>query len=235
MKEFGKKMKNRGIKRPGTAARYLLCLLCILSILGLPGCGRRVILTTGFGSDELMRIGNTGASVQEYKVYLLDMQKRCENLFGEQIWETPMGERLSEMIRDKALSQTSRVKVMLLLAVRDNIMLTNAEESKAQQAAAAYLERASAGEKEYLGITQEELARMYEEYELAQKVYRSIGSGFEERFDSFVSTLDYDLNRKLLEETSLAEEGGLSTSPGFAQIYREFFEAVSEDDTAGNR
>ncbi|MBQ3391876.1 MAG: hypothetical protein IJG52_00515 [Lachnospiraceae bacterium] len=223
------------MKRIHSIRGIAVLLLCLALLTPVSGCGRRVILTTGFGHNELMRIGNTSCSAAEYRVYLLDMQKRCELLFGTGIWETPIGESLDEMIREKALSQSSRVKVVLLLAIQDNIMLTTAEESRAEEAAAYYLSHITEEESGYLRITEEELAKMFEEYQLAHKVYKSAGTGFEERFDSYTSTIDYDLNRKLFGSIGLLREGSVTGTPAFSQVFKQFFEVTSENDSAGDR
>ena len=187
------------------AARAFLAAALLSCLLILSGCGQRLVMTRGFAKDELFRIGNTNCRLSEYNVFLLNLQKHCERTFGHNVWEGQGGADLKEAIEQRALSESSRLKVMLLLAVQDNIMLTDAEENLADEAETEYYERLSEAEKEYLGIDEETLRRLFEQYALAQKVYKSIGTSFEDRYDSFCTTLDYDLNEPLWNTVELAQ------------------------------
>ena len=208
---------SRGAARAFLAAALLSCLLI------LSGCGQRLVMTRGFAKDELFRIGNTNCRLSEYNVFLLNLQKHCERTFGHNVWEGQGGADLKEAIEQRALSESSRLKVMLLLAVQDNIMLTDAEENLADEAETEYYEGLSEAEKEYLGIEEETLRKLFEQYALAQKVYKSIGTSFEERYDSFCTTLDYDLNEPLWNTVELAQIEDLTETPGFSEVYAKYF------------
>ncbi len=205
------------------AARAFLAAALLICSLILSGCGQRLVLTRGFAKDELFRIGNTDCRLSEYNVFLLNLQKHCERTFGHNVWEGQGGADLKEAIEQRALSEASRLKVMLLLAVQDNIMLTDAEENLADEAETEYYEGLSEAEKEYLGIDEETLRRLFEQYALAQKVYKSIGTSFEERYDSFCTTLDYDLNEPLWNTVELAQIENLTETPGFSEVYAKYF------------
>ena len=205
------------------AARAFLAAALLSCLLILSGCGQRLVMTRGFAKDELFRIGNTNCRLSEYNVLLLNLQKHCERTFGHNVWEGQGGADLKEAIEQRALSESSRLKVMLLLAVQDNIMLTDAEENLADEAETEYYERLSEAEKEYLGIDEETLRRLFEQYALAQKVYKSIGTSFEDRYDSFCTTLDYDLNEPLWNTVELAQIEDLTETPGFSEVYAKYF------------
>ena len=223
------------------AARAFLAAALLICSLILSGCGQRLVLTRGFAKDELFRIGNTDCRLSEYNVFLLNLQKHCERTFGHNVWEGQGGADLKEAIEQRALSEASRLKVMLLLAVQDNIMLTDAEENLADEAETEYYEGLSEAEKEYLGIDEETLRRLFEQYALAQKVYKSIGTSFEERYDSFCTTLDYDLNEKLWDTVELAQIENLTETPGFSEVYAKYFgssylgqDSAEEEETENN-
>ena len=205
------------------AVRAVLPVIFIICSLLLSGCGKRLVMTRGFEKDELFRVGNTRCLISEYNVFLLNLQKHCERTFGHGVWEGSEGGELRESIEQRALSEDSRLKVMLLLAVQDNIMLTDSEESLADEAETEYYQGLSAAEKEYLGIEEDTLRRLFEQYALAQKVYNSIGTNFEERYDSFCTTLDYDLNEQLWNTVELADVENLTDTPGFSEIYAKYF------------
>ncbi len=223
-----------------TALRAVLLSILLAGALLLSGCGQRLVMTRGFGKEELFRIGNTRCMIQEYNVFLLNLQKHCERTFGYGVFDGAGGESLKEAIEQRALSEASRLKVMLLLAVQDNIMLTIPEENLADEAETEYYEGLSEAEKEYLGIDEELLRDLFKQYALAQKVYRSIGTNFEDRYNSFCTTLDYDLNEPLWNTVKLADIPELADTPGFSEVYAKYFgssdlgkNAAEEEETTG--
>ena len=214
------------------AARAVLPVVLLICSLLLSGCGQRLVMTRGFAKDELFRIGNTNCLLSEYNVFLLNLQKHCERTFGHEVWAGAEGADLEEAIEQRALSEASRLKVMLLLAVQDNIMLTDSEENLADEAETEYYAGLSEEEKIYLGIEEDTLRKLFEQYALAQKVYKSIGTSFEERYDSFCTTLDYDLNEQLWNKVELAEIEDLTETPGFSEVYAKYFGSsyLGQDD-----
>ena len=220
------------------AARAVLAAALLICSLFLSGCGRRLVLTRGFAKDELFRIGNTNCRLSEYNVFLLNLQKHCERTFGHDVWEGQGGADLKEAIEQRALSEASRLKVMLLLAVQDNIMLTDSEESLADEAETEYYNGLTEAEKDYLGIEEDTLRKLFEQYALAQKVYKSIGTSFEERYDSFCTRLEYDLNEQLWNTVDRAYIDDLTETPGFSEVYAKYFgssylgqDTVEEEET----
>lgn len=207
--------------------RTALLVLLLICALFASGCGRRLVMTRGYKEDELFRVGNTQCRLPEYNVFLLNLQKQCERTFGHDVWEGPKGAELKEAVFQRALSEVSRLKVMLLLAVQDNIMLTDAEENVADEAEMEYYESISEAEREYLGISEEALRVLFVQYALAQKVYNSAGTSFKERYDSFCTTLDYDLNEPLWNTVKLAEIEDLADTPGFTDVYTKYFGSAS--------
>ncbi len=203
--------------------RISLLLMVLMLAVSLPGCGSRLVLTKGFDSHELFRIGNTSCSIGEYRILLLNLQKDCENVFGSGVWESGEGAAMKETIENRALSEASRLKVMLLIAVQDNIMLTSVEINQAYEAGQELYDGMTESEREYVDIKLEDLQEMYVNYALAQKVYASIGSDFENRYDSFCGTLIYDLNQKVWDTVDLYHHDGGMDTPGFSEIYHKYF------------
>lgn len=220
------------IYRKRIASRAAAVLIAACLVFALPGCGgvQRIVMTRGFTGNELFRISSEQCTVEEYKVFLMDLQKQCERLFGHGVWETARGDALRQSIEQKALSEASRLKVMMLLAVKDNIMLTDAEETLADEAARTYYEGLSDEEKDYLGISERQARTLFANYSLAQKVYGSTGTSFVERYNSFSSTLDYDINESVWDAIELAQIENLTDTPGFSEVYRQYF-GVSKEKT----
>ena len=175
-------------------------LVSLLAVTVLSGCGR-IYLTTGFKQDQLLQINGRYAPAAELKVYMLDQIKQCQLVMGADALDGAADEEMTReiknRIREKALNQLVRVMTVNIMAIQDNIMLTNAEKQKAAEAAGAYFESLSAVEKEYLGTDKEALTEMFCRYALAAKTCSSLGGGFEGQYQALVSRIDVDLNAAL--------------------------------------
>lgn len=162
-------MKFKRIKK-------ILAFLIIISMAGiLPACGDgKVVLTTGFGTDELFRIGNERGTGTEFLLYLTNIANQYESVYGEELWSMPVNEQATMLdnCKELALAQLSRLKAMYLLAKEHEVTLTEEEEAAAVAAAQKYLASLSDTEKEALGITKGEVVEeLYCQKLLADKLY----------------------------------------------------------------
>lgn len=167
-----------GTFRKKTAAA-LLAVLAAVTVLAT-GCrvklnehgNTRVVLTTGFDSDEVFRIDRTSCRLPEVMVYLMNTKNQYEQAFGSQIWQASYeGETLEGNIKETVLARIARIKAMNLLAGKYEISLSEEELGSVQKAAVLYYESLSDRERELLGVDEKLLCTMYEEYALAGKVY----------------------------------------------------------------
>ena len=170
-------------------------LLLVCAVLSA-GCGR-IIMTTGYADDQVFQMGGKYTGIGEVRVYLLDQIKNCQALLESGSLSEAEAADMKESIKNKAISQISRVKALNFMAIADNIMLTDEEEQKAADAAQKYFNTLSAKEKAWLLMDAEELTTMFREYALADKVWQSLGDSFEDRYNTFIRSLDSDLNLKL--------------------------------------
>lgn len=170
-------------------------LLLVCAVLSA-GCGR-IIMTTGYADDQIFQMGGKYTGIGEVRVYLLDQIKNCQALLESGSLSEAEAADMKESIKNKAISQISRVKALNFMAIADNIMLTDEEEQKAADAAQRYFNALSAKEKAWLLMDAEELTAMFREYALADKVWQSLGDSFEDRYNTFIRSLDSDLNLKL--------------------------------------
>lgn len=168
-----KKIKNR--------CYYTFILLFVLTAFILAGCGdgnqlsngtTRIVLTTGFGRDEIFRIEKSSCSLAEITVYLTNTKNQYENTFGEEIWKASYnGETLEQNIKETVLAKMARIKALNLLAAEHEIELDQGEQDKAAQAAQTYYSSLNEKEKKEMSVDEELLCKMYEEYALSEKVY----------------------------------------------------------------
>lgn len=154
-------------------AVFLTAVLCAGS---LSGCGNtKIVLTTGLAADELFRIGDESCQLSEALVYLINQKNQYENVYGIEMWEHDFGNMtLEEYMKNQVVSQLAQVKSMDLLGKEQEVVLTEAEQQKAAQAAEEYFGSLSETEASLLKVDQEEIRQMYEDYCLAYKTYGQI-------------------------------------------------------------
>lgn len=144
-----------------------LCLLC--------GCGKTVVLTSGFAEGEIFKINSETCTKAEMNIYLANMANAYESTFGEEIWTTSTEDTtIEEAFKDTVLAKVSRIKVMNLMAKEEKISLSSDEKKSLRKAAKAYMKTLSKDEKDILGADEDLIYEMYSEYALAEKVYNSI-------------------------------------------------------------
>ena len=199
----------------------MLCALLCTAFLS--GCGRSLIITTGFGRGEVFRIGSEGCRISEVRVYLLDLQKENERPFGKAIWEGENSAELQDAVREQALSQITRVKALNQIAVDRNVMLTDLEKRQAEEAEHNYYAALSAEEIKYIDLDEKNLQRMFREYALADKTWTSLGETAVQTYEEFYKKTQCDLNTKYWQTVKLKKVEGDPQAAGFADCYRAVF------------
>lgn len=134
----------------------------------------KVVLTTGFGSNEAFKVGSEKASVTELTLYLTNIANTYKVVYGEELWTMPVSDTATiwDSLKELALAQLSQVKAMKLLAAQYEVVLTEEEEQRVKAAANVYLNTLSEAEKESLGIQNGiVLEQIYAEKLLADKLY----------------------------------------------------------------
>ncbi len=165
--------------------RAVISGLAICLLLTLLGCGRedgagnqdqgnvtQIVLTTGFAKDEVFRIGKSSCYVNEFMVYLTNIQNRYEEVYGSQIWSVSSNDvSMESRVKDTVAARIAQVKTMNLLAEEYQVTLTEDEEEQVIYAAKEYFDSLTEAESLAMGVTEEQIAQMYREYLITHKVY----------------------------------------------------------------
>lgn len=173
---FFDRLRQQIMKKMHSGSLRFMFLLCLCAVL-FTGCGKgdgstKIVLTTGLSKNEVFRLDKMTCTLPEIKVYLRNTKAQYENVFGEEIWEKDLdGGSLEDNIKSTVLARISQIKAMNLLAQSNGIALNEEEIQLANQAAAEYFQSLDPLAIEDMGITQELLEQMYQEYALANKVY----------------------------------------------------------------
>ena len=115
-------------------------VLGVSMVTGLTACGgddgTKVVFTTGFGKNEVFRIGDESCSKAEIMIYLTTIQNQYANVYGTEIWNTSLnGVTLEDNVKETVLARIAQIKTMYLLAKEKEVTLDEAEEAKVVQAA----------------------------------------------------------------------------------------------------
>ena len=158
----------------------MVLLLCSLMLSGITGCGKagadtKLVLTTGFKKNEIFRIETMSCTLPEIMVYLTNAQNQYESVYGKEIWETSLNDvTLEESVKETVLAQLAQIKTMNLLAKQHDVSLNEQEKETVAAAAAEYYSTLNETERESMQVTQEVIDHLYEEFVLANKVYKHI-------------------------------------------------------------
>ncbi len=158
--------------------RFLtLCLVLMLFVC--TGCGdkdKQIVLTTGFGEDEIFRLEGEICTRQELLVYMMNLHGQYDNIFGEGIWGTEIsGMPLEDHIKRTAIARLYKLKMMKLLAASYQVELDKKEEELAKEAAKEFMSDLSATEMAGAGgLKQNMVQNMYAEYRIAEKLYHKL-------------------------------------------------------------
>lgn len=144
-------------------------------LFSIAGCGggenKKVVLTTGFEKNEVFRIEDVSCMKPEIMVYLTNTQNQYEQVYGEKIWETSVGEiTLEENVKDIVLAKIARIKTLNLMAKENDVTLNDAEMNKVKVAADEYYDSLSEAERDLLDIDKALITQLYKECAIADKV-----------------------------------------------------------------
>lgn len=177
-------MENKIPRKKILYCRILSSLLAaVLAALSLTGCGlerdfSRVVFTTGFGRNEVFRIGKSRCLLPEFMVYLVNTQNQYENVYGEQIWDVESGGvTLEDNVKEIVLARLAQIKTMHLMATERGVELDEAERQRVETAAQTYYDSLTDRERQLLGVDQDIILQLYTEYAMAEKVYSQIIEG----------------------------------------------------------
>lgn len=207
----------------------------VLATCCLVACGkgerREIVLSTGFYENEIFRLEGERTNRGEVMVYLTNIMNQYGQVYGDEIWNTEIGSgSLQSEVKDTVLARIVKIKIMNRMAEAYSITLSEADINAAAQAANAYYTSLSEQEKAaFEQITEEELARMYEEYALAARLYNYITK------DVSTEISDDEARSVLVEQIVLYKDDNRNTSENQADAdavrMAEFARQAREEGT----
>lgn len=152
-----------------------LCAGLLLAVV-CTGCSKGDTLRVPqISVRQVLKVDGRSYSATEAKVYLANYQNLYGTVAGVDLWaQDSQAQPLEEYIKNLTLSQMTKILSMDSLAKSRDIALEEPEIAGIQKAAKAYYESLSEKELDYLEISEEDLQALYEDYALAQKLYKSL-------------------------------------------------------------
>ena len=133
------------------------------------------MLTTGFDKDEVFVVGTEKCTLPEMMIFLTNIQKTYENVFGEEIWNLSSdGLTFEDSVKNTALARLAQIKTMYLMAISRGISLDGRETENVKKATEEYWSSLTEEEILALGITEDTVENLYMQIALAQKAYEEI-------------------------------------------------------------
>lgn len=151
--------------------------LLLTLVFCLTGCGGgKVVLTKGFGAEDIFLINGVEAKSAELRIYLVSVRSQYSSMLGDEIWNSQSLFQFEDSIDDLALERLGKVKALCAMAKEKNITLTQEQQETAAACAAAYEESLTEEDKKQLKADTALLQEMYEQYALADTVYRQVAA-----------------------------------------------------------
>lgn len=225
---MGAHMKNRKKVLAGVLAVSLFLSSCSIG-------GKEVVITSGVGSKDVFKIGGDSCNLTEAKVYLANYQNIYGKYYGIDLWQQGFQKKkLKKYIKEIALSEMTKIICMDLLAENQGISLTEEEKQNAKDAAAEYYQSLNEAELEYTGASEADIASMYEDYALANKVYQSLTKSVDEEVSDdearIMEAMQIYVNSKEKADEAVAK---LAAGEDFAAVASNYNEKPVIDITFG--
>ena len=150
-------------------------LLLALCLLFLAGCGQGASLPAGRKSEK-------GYSLPEIMVIAMTEQNRYEEICTDQIWNVEIaeeGENFASYLTGQIKNFMEELKIMNLLAQDRNMSLSPEERSEMAAAAAEYFGNLTAEDIEHMGVSEEDVRAVFEDYCLAEKLVEELTKGID--------------------------------------------------------
>ncbi len=208
---YSKKQSDIKPKVAGLLPLFLIPV--ILAPIMLSGCGKdtlptEVVLTSDFLEDEVFRLEGHPCMKNEIMVYLANSENQYSSVFGDRIWSVPVGDgTLEDSYKENILARIAQIKTMNILAVEQGVSLDEDEEAKCNAAAREYFDSLTEGERNYLDVNMDVIAKLYREFAIANKLYETVTADINpEISDDEARTITV---RTILIKTSYVDSNGI--------------------------
>lgn len=148
-------------------------LCAAVVVAACAGCSKGDSIVTQIAAKQVLKVDGESYSMPQAKVYLVNYQNLYGTVAGVDLWEQGnQGSSLEEYVKSLTISQITKILSMDSLAKSRDIVLEESELANVQKAAKAYFESLNKQELDYLEVDETDIQKLYEDYALAQKLYK---------------------------------------------------------------
>ena len=192
-------MKNDRHKWKATMGKRVLCGLLVAAVtLGMTACSGKkdepeapkAEKATSVSNGELkadstvIGVGSTAVLYDEYRVYSWFLKNQYEGVLSADVWNYNLeGTTVGQMAIEDILRLMIQIKVMNKAAAEQQVGLGVDEKEDIDYKADQYLATIPAEEQQANGITAEVMHRIFEENEVARKMYDVVTGGVQAEVD----------------------------------------------------
>ncbi len=122
-----------------------------------------------------------GYTTSQMKVIAVTERNRYEQVYTDEIWDAVMedGDTFDTYLLNQVRAFLENMKTMTLLARDQEITLSSGELDRVRRVARNYYSDLSRNEIEYLGISEEDVVTLYEDYHTANRVVEILTEGLD--------------------------------------------------------
>lgn len=187
----------------------LLLGTILLGGMNLTGCSKPAldfVWTSSLSNSTVFKVGDEAVKINEAKLVLANYKNLYEEIYGDDVWNQKHGDStMEDYVKELTISELAKMKVIVQLANKDKVTLSEAEEKKVEAAAEEYYATLSEDDLDGLDVSKSDIEKLYYDYTLASKLYNKLTGGVVEE----VSDDDARVMRVyqiIVDDISLAEE-----------------------------
>lgn len=149
--------------------KCFLLFSVILALLLVSGCKKEMPIVSEITETKSYTLPQT-------MIIVATERNQYQKIYTSQIWsvELPKGQNFESYLLDQIREFLQEMKLMNLLAQKKEIIVTSGEKEELRKLSAEYYNSLSKEDVEYMGITEEDVRTMYEEYFLSNKVVNEL-------------------------------------------------------------
>lgn len=127
----------------------------------------------------IFRINDYKCDIRMAKLYLCNYRNLYGRTYGIDLWDN-YDPDLEQYVKDVTVQELTHIACMDMLAQKQSMKLTAEEKKQTQEAATTYYQSLTEAEKEFLNMHESDIREAYEDYALAEKLYREMTHGTNE-------------------------------------------------------
>lgn len=198
--------------------------IAVVLIFALVFNGFLINLSFGLFGKDLVKVGNETLTTADAYVLLYDVKCEYEDVFGENVWNTKIGNMsANDYAKQQLMVKMQRLAAIANVAQKRGIVLTRDARNNVSKAATEYLNGVDKAIEDNLGISHEQMENLFSLFALAKQVYGDITDDLKVEVSADaarVITIQYVVTES--EEDAKAALNRISDGEAFAVMIKDY-------------